>query len=147
MKKLVLMLMFALSVSLTSCSWFDSAPVEPKILGITHVIEDRGLIYVEIDSLRYPVTEVYTGKTHPRIGGFETVEPVDGMLVTVADFSGKGSYKGMCFMLGAWNEVQIEQAFQRNYTFGVVFGTLALLCFGIWFVVMAIEDNKRSKAT
>lgn len=50
-------------------------------------------------------------------------------------------------MLGEWNEEQIEQAFHRNYTFGVVFGILVLLCLGIMFVGIAIEDNKRSKTT
>ena len=147
MRKLVLMLMFALGASLTSCSCFDSAPVEPKILGVTHVIEDRGLIYVEIDSMRYPISDVFTGKTNSWIDGFETVEAKDGMLVTVADFTGNGGYTGIRFMLGEWNENQIELAFHRNYSVSMIGSSLFLLLVIVaTFTFLYVEDNKHTKA-
>lgn len=145
MKKiLIFLLCVVLALLFVGCSAFDSAPINPKILGVEHIQQERGLIFVEIDSVRYSVTSVFTGKTYPRIGGYETVEPVDGMLVTVANF-GSHEYAGMQFMLGEWNEAQIEDVFRRNYTFGVVLLAMMLIFVIYVFIIIAREDMRKSR--
>lgn len=147
MRKVLTTLLCASAVLLFSgCSWFDSAPVGPQILGVTHIVQERGLTYVEIDSMRYPVTEVFTGETHPRVGGDVAVEPVAGMQVTVVEMTGSNNnYQGIMFMLGEWNEAQIEAAFHRNYTF------MVLALGGIFFCVLGmiiacfVEDERQKR--
>ncbi len=134
-----------IALLLVNCSCFDSAPVGPKILGVTHVVHERGLMYVEIDSMRYPVTEVFTGKTHPRVGTDIVIAPVAGMQVTVAEMTGSNSsYQGIMFMLGEWNEAQIEEAFHRNYTLTVIMVGWLLLCF-LSLTVYCIIKNERQR--
>ena len=65
MKKLVFMLIVALSAILTSCS---SEPIKPKIIGTTFLQEEKGLIFAEIDSVRYAPTIIYTGEKVGRDG-------------------------------------------------------------------------------
>ena len=146
MKKVLLILVGVLIALLfVSCSCFDSAPVEPKILGVSNIVDDSGLVFVEIDSVRYPVKCVYVGETHPRVGGDITIVPVDGMLVTVVMMEGNTSYKGVQFMLGKWTEEQIEQAFHRNYTILVVaLGGILICVVGILFIAY-IEDQRKSR--
>ena len=143
------MLLIAALVLFSGCSCFDSPPVEPKILGVTHVVDERGLMYVEIDSMRYPVTEVFTGETHPRVGGDVVIAPVSGMQVTVADFTGPNNgYRGIRFMLGEWNEAQIENAFHRNYTFMVfALGGIFLCVLGMCISCVIEDKRQRKKGT
>ncbi len=145
MKKfLIFLLCVVLALLFVGCSAFDSAPINPKILGVEYIQQERGLIFVEIDSMRYPVTSVFTGETYPRVGGFETIEPVDGMLVTVANFGGR-EYVGVQFMQGEWNEAQIEDVFRRNYTFGVVLLAMMLIFVIYVFIIIAREDMRKSR--
>ncbi|MBR1825936.1 MAG: hypothetical protein IJ770_05050 [Alphaproteobacteria bacterium] len=147
MKKVLIILLCILAALLfVGCSWFDSTPVEPEILGVEHIVQDRGLMYVEIDSTRYPVKRIFTGETHPRVGSDVKIPPVDGMLVTVVNMTGKNSdYQGIQFMLGEWNEAQIEQAFRRNYTLAVVALGVILLCVIGLIVSSFIADEQQRK--
>jgi hypothetical protein len=59
MKKLVFALIAALSVALTSCSWFDSEPIEPKIIGTGNLQYEAksGTWFVVVDSTQYTVAK------------------------------------------------------------------------------------------
>lgn len=129
MKKFLTILLCVLAaLLLIGCSYFDSAPVKPKILGVEHIVQDQGLTYVQIDSTRYSVTEVWSGEIAQREGRI-TIKPVDGMLVTVAEFTGEDNgLRGMQFLLGEWNEEQIEAYFLRNYAFMIFALSGIFLC-------------------
>ena len=147
MKKFLLILLCIAAMFLfIGCSWLDSEPVGPKILGVTHIVDDNGSIYAEIDSVRYPVDYVFIGETHPRFGGDITVKPVNGMQVTVVEMTGNNSaHQGIQFMLGEWHEAQIEDAFRQNYTFGfVALGIILLLVVGV-MIMLYIEDKRQTQ--
>lgn len=144
-KVLLIPVSVLIALLFVGCSCFDSKPVEPKILGISRIVDDGGLVFVEIDSVRYPVKFVYTGETHPRIGDDVTITPVDGMFVTVVQMEGNTAYKGMQFMLGEWNKEQIERAFYRNYTlFVITLGVILFCVIGI-FTLCYRENQKKSR--
>ncbi len=147
MKKILLILpCIAVMFLFVGCSWLDSEPVEPMILGITHIVNDRGSTYAEINSVRYPVEYVFIGETHPRFGDDLTVNPADGMQVTVVEMTGNNrAHQGIQFMLGEWDEEQIEQAFSQNYTFGfTALGFTLFLIIGI-MTMLIIEDKRQTR--
>lgn len=144
---LIFLLMFAAVLLLVGCSLFDSAPVKPKILGITHVVQEKGgLTYAEIGDMRYPVSSVFTGETHPRVGGDVIISPVNGMLVTVVEMTGDNlEHQGVQFMLGEWDEAQIEDAFRKNYTFAILALSILFICVIGMFISMVINDRKMAE--
>lgn len=143
---LMILICLFLALLLCGCSWFESAPLGPKILGVTNIAEDRGLMYAEIDSMRYPVTQVFTGETHPRVGGNIVTAPVAGMQVTVAEMTGSNNdHQGIMFMLGEWNESQIEEAFHRNYTFMVIALSAIMLCVLGMIIACFVEDERQRR--
>ena len=86
MRKLAFMLIAALSVALTGCSAFDSAPIEPKIIGTgnLHYEAKSGTWFVVVNSTQYTVANVTILDHNPRTASkTQNVEPVEGMLVTV----------------------------------------------------------------
>jgi len=111
MKKLVLMLIAALSVALTGCSAFDSEPIEPKIIGTTFLQEEKGLIFAEFDSVRYAPTIVYTGEKVGRDGMDGKVKPVAGMQVTAFTSS---IHPEPVFFVGQATVKQIEKYYQHS---------------------------------
>ncbi len=128
MKKLVFMLIAALSVALTGCSAFDSEPIEPKIIGTGNLQYEAksGTWFVVVDSTQYTVATVTILDRNPRsYGKTQNVEPVEGMLVTVFTSPRK---TGVQAVTGKQSVEQIEELYHTNSTTGVILLGLLLLC-------------------
>ena len=134
MKKiLIFMVLVMTSLCITSCSWFD-VPAEAKRVGCGHIYNDNGLLVVEIDGVKYAPTYIYTGKSTR--DGKTTLDPVDGMEVTVFYAYGQNTLK---YIVGNRTEEYLEEYFSQNYTFGVIFLIVIIL-----FVLSAlIPEGKR----
>ena len=144
MKKFAFMLLtLTLSMMLTGCKWFDSKPIDPKIIGTGYIHQlDNGIYTVEISAVVYCVTEVYTSKgkgDKPVIS-----QPIDGAIVTVVLFqnaeAGRGT--GVKFILGEWNEAQIEDAFRTNNTPGFCILMLLVVLIIIWMALLSGKEEK-----
>ena len=128
MKKLVFMLVAALSVALTGCSAFDSEPIEPKIIGTGNLQYETksGTWFVVVDSTQYTVATVTILDNNPHsYGKTQNVEPVEGMLVTVFTSPRK---TGVQAVTGRQTAEQIEELYHTNSTTGVILLGLLLLC-------------------
>ena len=128
MRKLVFALIAALSVALTSCSWFDSEPIEPKIIGTGNLQYEAksGTWFVLVDSTQYTVATVTILDNNPHsYGKTQNVEPVEGMLVPVFPSPRK---TGVQAVTGKQSVEQIEELYHTNSTTGVILLGLLLLC-------------------
>ena len=137
MKKFVLFLLIAtLGVALTGCSWFDSTPVNPKIIGVGNLEYDSksGLWFAVIDSTQYTVAKVTIPDHNVRsFSVTQDIQPVDGMQVTVFTYSLES---GIQAVAGNQSVEEIEELYHRNYTFGVAFLILVL----IWIGMLVYDD-------
>jgi len=137
MKKIILLMTVGiLTFLVTGCSWFDSNPVEPEIIGTGYIKLDRSGNFVEIDSVRYYPQKILTGEHHPRTLGEATMQPVDGMLVTVYKCRNGNNLN---FIAGNKDEEAIEALYHRNYT--VMF--YAMLLFVLCICVFGMRFGKR----
>lgn len=128
MRKLVFMLIAALSVALTGCSAFDSEPIEPKIIGTGNLQYEAksGTWFVVVDSTQYTVANVTIPDRNPRsLGNTQSIEPVEGMLVTIFTSPRK---TGVQAVTGKQSVEQIEELYHTNSTVGVILLGLLLLC-------------------
>ncbi len=135
MRKLIFMLITALSVALTSCSAFDSEPIEPKIIGSGNLQYEpqSGTWFVVVDSSQYTVTAVTVPNYIPRsYGKTQNVEPVEGMLVTIFTSPRK---TGVQAVTGRQSVEQIEELYHTNGIGTLVFfGLLSLCIIGIAYL-------------
>lgn len=129
MKKLIFMLIAALSVALTGCSAFDSDPIKPKIIGTGNLQYEAksGTWFVVVDSTQYTVAET------------QSSEPVEGMLVTIFTSPRR---TGVQAVNGKQSVEQIEELYHRNYTFLTV---IAVMCLGL--VLVSTHENSKRKST
>lgn len=119
MKKIIYFLVLVIAnICLTSCSWFDDK-TNVTVLGITHIKEEKGLLFVEFDSLRYVPTVVWTGKTNR--DGHESMSPISGMEVTCYK---SDKHAGIQYIAGKWEKEDIEGFHKKNYTVLVIFLSL-----------------------
>jgi len=128
MKKLVFALIAAFCAALTSCSAFDSEPIEPNVIGSGNLQYEAksGTWFVVIDSMQYTVTNVTIPSHNPRtLGKTQDVEPVDGMLVTVFT---SPRMQGVQAVSGTKSVAEIEKLYRTNSTTGFVLFALMLLC-------------------
>ena len=128
MKKLVFMLLAALSVALTGCSAFDSEPIEPKIIGTGNLQYEAksGTWFVVVDSTQYTVTKVTIPEHDPHsFGKIQNVDPVEGMLVTVFTSPRK---TGVQAVAGKQSVEQIEELYRTNETGVIIFAFLFVAC-------------------
>ena len=132
MKKIVFMLIAAFSVMLTSCSAFDSEPIEPKIIGYGNLQHEAktDTWFVEVDSTQYTIISVTIPDNSPRtLGNTQEMKPVEGMLVTVFT---SPRMKGLQAVTGKQSVEQIEEFYHTNDTgLVIIFGLLVLCCIGI----------------
>lgn len=138
MKKIVFMLIAALSVALTACSAFDSMPIEPKIIGTGNLqYEAKSSTYfVVVDSTQYTIVGVtVSGYNPPSFRTTQDIAPVEGMLVTL--FTSQ-RMKGVHAVTGKQTVEQIEKLYRTNDTVRVfVFGFCAL-----FFLAYALREIK-----
>lgn len=150
MKRSVFLLMVALSVTLTGCSMFDSAPVKPDIIGTGNLQYDtqHGLWFTVIDSTQYTITSVTIPDYNPHsFSVVQSMEPVEGMLVTVFNFERQ---IGIQAVAGRLSEQQIEDMYHENYGAEVIILSFILICIIAIFVYATKTDtaiNNRIKKT
>ena len=128
MKKLIFVLIAALSVALTGCSAFDSEPIEPNIIGTGNLQYEAksGTWFVVVDSTQYTVATVTILDNNPHsYGKTQNVEPVEGMLVTVFT---SPRMNGIQAVTGRQSIEQIEELYHNNETVVIVVFGLLLLC-------------------
>lgn len=128
MKKLVFMLIAMLSVTLTSCSWFDSAPIEPKILGVSNLHYDAqsGTYSVMIDSNQYTISQVTIPENDPHsMGVTQDIAPIEGMQVTV--FTSPRMH-GIQAVSGKQSVTDIENLYHTNSTGVMIYVVLFIVC-------------------
>ena len=137
MKKLLILLVLTLAaivVMLVERHWFDSASVEPEILGRGYIHQqDNGVYIVAIGDKTYNVSEFYTQKNDN--SEVVVIEPADGALVTVVKFHNlkAATGKDVKFFMGTWNKEQIEEAFASNYVlFGIIISMLVFVAVFLW---------------
>lgn len=144
MKKLKILkfaIMCWITLSFWSCSWFDSPPVEPEIIGVGYLKDENSQLSIQIDSVLYVPQIIYTGEIYPRIGGYVTVQPKDGMLVTC--YKAKDA-EGVQFILGRNNAKQIEDVFHTNDSY-IIFVLMVLAGFILCFLTLIRKENKNKK--
>lgn len=149
-KKILLLLLACLTLILASgCSWFDSAPVEPEIIGVGHVKfnSQNNLYVVELDSVSYIVDKVIEKDRSPRSASVtQELSPVDGMEVTVF----RNKHGNVICVYGRKNEAQIEELYHANFTWIAVFvaiiGLFLLLSFaGTCYKSITANKENESK--
>ena len=139
MKKLIFVLIAALSVALTGCSWFDSPPIEPNIIGSGNLQYEvkSGTWFVVVDSTQYTVANVTILDHNPRsYGKTQNVEPVEGMLVTIFTSPHK---TGVQAVTGKQSAEQIEELYHTNETGLVIVCSIIALCIICMAVLPRIE--------
>lgn len=135
MKKLVFMLIAALSVALTGCSVFDSNPVEPNIIGTGNLQYEAksGTWFVVVDSTQYTVTDVTV--RNPDKYAFsitQNVKPVEGMLVTIFTSS---RMKGIQAVTDKQSIKQIEELYHSS---GSASEIILVSCIVFGFVLLCL---------
>ena len=140
MKKLFFMLIIMSNMILTSCSAFDSDPIEPKIIGtgnLHYELKSRTW-FVVIDSTQYTVANVTIPDHNPRsYAKTQSVEPVEGMLVTV--FTSPREI-GVQAVTGKQSAEQIEELYHTDSTIVVILCGILLLC----VIGMALHRKQKS---
>jgi len=128
MKKFLFLCCLGLCISLTSCSWFDN-PANAEYIGSGYIRLDKGLYYVEINSIRYSTERIYTNSSSR--DGKNMMSPVEGMKVTCFRLHGNPKIE---FIAGEHSKEYLENYFTTNSTFIVIIAVIMLLCIvGITF--------------
>lgn len=138
MKKLALLFCVLLSMTLTSCSFFDSKPINPQIIGSGNLQYDsgNGLWSVVIDSVRYSVATVTMkdgNSLSPKVT--REITPVDNMYVTI--FTSE-QLTGLQAVGGKQSAEQIEALYHTNSTVVIILFGLMGLC-----IILLIVPSKQ----
>lgn len=142
MKKLVFVLIAALSVALTGCSYFESDPIEPKIIGTTFLQEEKGLIFAEFDSVRYAPTVIYVGKKVGRDAIDARIEPIVGMQVTA--FTSNIHQKPV-FFAGQVTVEQVENYYHKDFTALVILSSICIGLLLLCIIITAVSNKRGNK--
>ena len=128
-KTFMLLMLVCLSFCLTSCRWFEN-PANAERIGSGYIQYDKGLYYVEIDSVRYSPDRIYTNSSSR--DGKNMMDPVNGMEVTCFRIHGKSHVE---FIAGNQTEEYLEDYFTTNSTAIVVLCVILVLCviYGVFY--------------
>jgi hypothetical protein len=138
MKRLII-LVAVLATFFSGCSWFDSKPVEPHIIGVSYLQYDAksGLHYCVVDSMQYTVSQVTIPdekmRSHSRS---QEMAAVEGMKVTIFTTP---QHTGVQAVAGEQTEAQIEEMYRENHTFEIVFWGLII----IWVILLIVRQTQR----
>ena len=137
-------LFFLLSTVLfMSCSWLETPPAEPEILGtacLKYNFEKKNY-YVEIDTTTYVVTSVYAGYYPLHIGGPIRINQFANVEVTCFKLSSSSAVE--C-MLGICSKEEIQKTLQENYTIILIF-TFAFVVFVASMIYSATRSSPKQK--
>jgi hypothetical protein len=136
MKKIKLLALCVLA-TFASCSWFDSKPIMPKIVGAAYLQYDseKKAYYADIDSVKHYVENIAVSNYDHFFP--QMIKPVDGMKVTI--FTNHKAEK-LC-AAGEISEQEIEELYRINYAPLV----LPLCCFMVLIIVIILITNKKQK--
>lgn len=128
-KTFMLLMLVCLSFCLTGCRWFEN-PANAERIGSGYIQYDKGLYYVEIDSVRYSPDRIYTNSSSR--DGKNMMDPVNGMEVTCFRIHGKSHVE---FIAGNQTEEYLEDYFTTNSTAIVVLCVILVLCviYGVFY--------------
>lgn len=134
MKKIFIFILFVfVGLVLTSCDWLVKK-AEAEVIGVGNIQQGKGGFYVEIDSLCYVPSFVYTN-----IGsrdGKQEMAPVEGMKVTCFRLYGEPD---VYFIAGTQSKEYLDEYFSRSYWLAFVF--FAFLFLG-GLILVAREDKR-----
>ena len=128
-KIIVFMVWLCACVSFTGCSCFDR-PANADRIGSGYVQSDKGLLFVEINDVRYSLSRVYANSSSR--DGKNKMPAVDGMVVTAFIL---GYEPKVEFIAGDLTEEYLEEYFSTNATMAFIFLIFAISC-----VVMIILE-------
>ena len=132
-KFLALVMLISAGVALTSCSWFET-PANAERLGTGYIQYDKGVYFVEIDSLCFVPDFVYANSSGR--DGKNRMDAVDGMLVTCFRLHGN---QQVDFIAGDHSEEYLETYFTTNYTLVVIF----VVILGLLLLAVLLSALKR----
>ena len=122
-------------LGMTSCRYFD-VPVDVEILGYGTVGQDteRGFYYVEMDSARYIVEEIYSNGDDEH----DKMPPVEGMKVTCFRTEDSPEVE---FIAGELSAEYLSGYFADNVVFGI-FCSLVMAAWVAWLIVKLLRRRK-----
>ena len=130
-----------LALCMASCSWFDSEPIEPDIIGVGHIKfnSQSNLYVVELDTVSYIVDKVVERDRNIRsVDKTQNLPPVDGMEVTV--FRDKNGH--IVCVYGRKDEAQIEELYHTNST---AFFVIVVFAF-VGMIIILLPTKKKQKS-
>lgn len=134
MKKIfIFILILFVGLGFTSCDWLVEK-AEVDVLGVGNIQQRKGGFYVEIDSLSYVPSFVYTNSSGR--DGKQEMAPVEGMQVTCFRLDGAPE---VYFIAGAQSEEYLAEYFSKSHWVAFVF--FVVLFFG--GLVFATHEDKR----
>lgn len=131
--KMIKLLAFCILATFASCSWFDSKPIMPKIIGNAYLLYDstKKEYYADIDSVQYRVNCIAISNYNHFFP--QMIKPIDGMKVTIFETS----ESELRAAVGEKTVAEIEELYRANYTplvfiFGSVFVLATIALIKIW---------------
>jgi len=128
MKKFLILCLVGFCMSLTGCKSFED-PANAEYIGSGYLQYDKGIYYVEIDSVKYSPREIYTNKEALR--GYNMMDPIEGLKVTCFRLHGKPQVE---FIAGEQSKEYLEDYFTKNSTVGII----CLLLLATSAIILAI---------
>lgn len=130
-KSFIFILILFVEFAFTSC---DRLVKKAEVVGVGNIQQGKGGFYVEIDSLCYVPSFVYTNSSGR--DGKQEMAPVEGMQVTCFRFYGEPE---VYFIAGAQSQEYLDDYFTKDYRFAYVFLILLFLA----LLIAAGNEDKR----
>jgi hypothetical protein len=120
MKKILffIVLIFATLIN-TSCSKFDH-PAKAKRIGCGQVQQQNNIHFVEIDGIRYSLSELYSNRCKLK----EKTKPIEGSIVTCFTLYNAEKFE---FIAGDVSEEYLEEYFSTNDSFVIIITVIATI--------------------
>lgn len=135
------MMLVIASLSFTSCKQLE-VPANIERIGSGYIKQEKGICFIEIDSVMYVPRYIYTNKSGR--DGKQEMQPVDGMLVTVFRINNDPDVE---FIIGNQSEEYLETYFTTSNVGFVLIGILVILLIAliIWKSFKTIEKGPISR--
>lgn len=143
MKKIALMLTVVLSMTLTSCSLFESKKIEPQVIGTGILLYNSqyDLWFVPIDATSYyDISAIKNPASSAHIFKPEEIRPTQEMAGHIVTIFTAKKKKGLHAVLGDQSAEQIEALYHHNDT-GAVIGFICLML--VCMAIIAAKNKER----